>query len=221
MTDHNNIVIAGIGGVGSYATEALARSGVGTLTLIDCDTIDETNINRQIHALHSTIGRSKVEVMAERLLDINPNLQLYLHNEKITKENVAELLSHQYQYVVDAVDDVKAKLALICWAKENQTALISSMGTANKLSPEHFVFCDISQTEGCPLARVMRRELRKLGIEKGVEVLFSKAPLIKPQCDEGNRVVGSVAFVPSVAGLMLAGHVVESILENKNLLFNK
>ncbi len=213
---HSHVAVAGIGGVGSYLVEALARSGVGKLTLVDHDVIDQSNINRQIHALHSTVGRKKVEVMAERLRDINPHIRLIIKPEFITADNAAEIFDGEYDYLIDAVDNVTAKLALILLAREREIPIISSMGTANKLDNTKFCFCDISQTKVCPLARVMRRELKKRGIEKGVEVLYSEAESIKvQQSSEGKTSPGSMAFVPSVAGLMLAGRVINELLQKK------
>lgn len=213
---HSHVAVAGIGGVGSYLVEALARSGVGKLTLVDHDVIDQSNINRQIHALHSTVGRKKAEVMAERLRDINPHIRLIIKPEFITADNAAEIFDGEYDYLIDAVDNVTAKLALILLAREREIPIISSMGTANKLDNTKFCFCDISQTKVCPLARVMRRELKKRGIEKGVEVLYSEAESIKvQQSSEGKTSPGSMAFVPSVAGLMLAGRVINELLQKK------
>lgn len=213
---HSHVAVAGIGGVGSYLAEALARSGVGKLTLVDHDVIDQSNINRQIHALHSTVGRKKVEVMAERLRDINPHISLIIKPELITADNAAEIFDGEYDYLLDAVDNVTAKLALILLAREREIPIISSMGTANKLDNTKFCFCDISQTKVCPLARVMRRELKKRGIEKGVAVLYSEGESIKvQQSSEGKTSPGSMAFVPSVAGLMLAGRVVNELLQKK------
>ncbi len=213
---HSHVAVAGIGGVGSYLAEALARSGVGKLTLVDYDVIDQSNINRQIHALHSTVGRKKVEVMAERLRDINPHISLIIKPEFITADNAAEIFDGEYDYLLDAVDNVTAKIALALLARERQLPFISSMGTANKLDNTKFCFCDISQTKVCPLARVMRRELKKRGIEKGVAVLYSEAESIKvQQSSEGKTSPGSMAFVPSVAGLMLAGRVINELLQKK------
>lgn len=209
-----HVAVAGIGGVGSYVAEGLARAGVGNLTLIDNDCIDVTNLNRQIHALHSTIGMKKTDAMAKRILDINPLIRLVLVDERIIEDNVAKIFLDRYDYMVDAVDDVRAKIAMVKWAKEHEINIICSMGTANKLSAQKFEICDISKTEVCPLARTMRRELRKIGIEKGVEVLYSKDEVIKPQRDnEDDKSVGSISYVPSVAGLLIAGNVVRSILE--------
>lgn len=212
-----HVAIAGIGGVGSYVAEALARSGVGRLTLVDHDVIDVTNINRQIHALHSTVGQKKVEVMAARLKDIDPQIEVKAKDAFITADNAAEIFDEEYDYLIDAVDNVTAKIALVLLSRERNIPFLSSMGTANKLDNTKFCFCDISQTSVCPLARVMRRELKKRGIEKGIEVLYSTAEAIKAaSADDGKRQPpGSMAFVPSVAGLLLAGRVVNELLAEK------
>lgn len=212
-----HVAIAGIGGVGSYAAEALARSGVGRLTLVDHDVIDVSNINRQIHALHSTVGQRKAEVMAARIKDINPKAVVEAKCEFITADNAAEIFNEEYDYLIDAVDNVTAKIALALLSRERNIPFLSSMGTANKLDNTKFCFCDISETSVCPLARVMRRELKKRGIEKGVEVLYSTAEAIKVKhADEEKRQPpGSMAFVPPVAGLLLAGRVVNELLKEK------
>lgn len=212
----SHVAIAGVGGVGSYAAEAMVRTGIGTVTIIDFDTIDVTNINRQIHALHSTVGRKKVEVMKERLEDINPEAQILAKEAFIRADNVEELLGDKYDYVIDAVDNVTAKIALAIYCRERNIPFISSMGTANKLDNTKFRICDLSETKMCPLARVMRHEMRKRGVDKGITVLYSEAEAIKPAiAAEGKPVPGSVMFVPAVAGLMLAGKVINDILKNQ------
>lgn len=211
----SHVLIAGIGGVGSFTAEAVARAGVGELTLIDSDTIDITNINRQIHATMDTIGQLKTEVMSHRIQSINPNIKVNIINAFILPDNIQEILSNfSCDYIVDCVDTVSAKLALILYAKEHNISCISSMGTANKLDASKFEIVDISKTHTCPLARVMRQELRKRGIDKGVEVLYSTAePVYKPQSVDGKKAIpGSISYVPSVAGLLLAGHVIQKIL---------
>lgn len=212
-----HVAVAGIGGVGSYLAEALARSGIGKLTLVDHDVIDKSNINRQIHALHSTVGQKKVQVMSRRLKDINPKLEIIGKEEFITADNVAEIFADEYDYLIDAVDNVTAKIALVLLTQRRQIPFISSMGTANKLDNTKFCFCDISQTSVCPLARVMRRELRKRGIEKGVEVLYSQGESIKiaQKGEEKISSPGSMSFVPSTAGLLLAGRVINELLKAK------
>jgi tRNA A37 threonylcarbamoyladenosine dehydratase len=215
-----HVFIAGIGGVGSFTAEALARAGVGTLTLLDNDTVDITNLNRQIHATQKTVGRPKVEVMAERIREINPDIQVHTINAFLLDDNTESVLGDGgYDYIVDAVDTVTAKLSLILYARERNIPVISSMGTANKLDATKFEVVDISKTHTCPLARVMRKELRDRGIISGVEVLYSTALPVKIQtaadADDGERkkpVPASISYVPSVAGLLLAGHVIQQLL---------
>ena len=215
-----HVFIAGIGGVGSFTAEALARAGVGTLTLLDNDTVDITNLNRQIHATQKTVGRPKVEVMAERIREINPDIQVHTINAFLLDDNTESVLGDGgYDYIVDAVDTVTAKLSLILYARERNIPVISSMGTANKLDATKFEVVDISKTHTCPLARVMRKELRDRGIISGVEVLYSTALTVKIQAAadtaDGERkkpVPASISYVPSVAGLLLAGHVIQQLL---------
>ena len=215
-----HVFIAGIGGVGSFTAEALARAGVGTLTLLDNDTVDITNLNRQIHATQKTVGRPKVQVMAERIHDINPEIQVNIIDAFLLDDNIESLLGEEeYDYIVDAVDTVTAKLALVLYARERNIPVISSMGTANKLDATKFEVVDISKTHTCPLARVMRKELRDRGIISGVEVLYSTALPVKIQtaadAEDGERkkpVPASISYVPSVAGLLLAGHVIQQLL---------
>lgn len=213
---NSHVAIAGVGGVGSYAAEAMVRTGVGTVTIVDFDTVDVTNINRQIHALHSTVGKRKVKVMAERLADINPEAVIIAKDSFITADNVAELFCDKYDYIIDAVDNVTAKIALALYCREKRIPFISSMGTANKLDNTKFRICDLSETKVCPLARVMRHEMRKRGVEKGITVLYSEAEAMKlTQTGEGKPVPGSVMFVPAVGGLMLAGKVINDIINNQ------
>lgn len=206
------IAVFGIGGVGGHAAEALARSGIGSLDFIDNDKVTLSNINRQIIALHSTVGRNKTEVMRERALDINPALEVRVFNCFFLPENSAEFDFASYDYVVDAVDTVTAKLEIIRKAKEAGTPVISCMGAGNKLDPVQFEVTDIYRTQMCPLAKVMRKELKKRGIEQ-LKVVYSKEPALKsPQ----GRVPGSIAFVPSVAGLIAAGEVIKDIVFARN-----
>lgn len=216
---HCHVIIFGIGGVGSYCAEALVRTGIGALTFVDNDTVGVSNLNRQIIALHSTIGRSKSDIMAQRALDINPKCCVtslpHLYNE----ENKGLFFNGTaYDYIVDAIDLVSCKLSLIKTAKELDIPIISAMGTGNKLDPTQFRIADIAQTTGCPLARIMRKELRARGISHHT-VLYSTEPPAKPLELEspppGRRSIpGSVSWVPSCAGLMIAGHVVQSLLSN-------
>ena len=212
------IAVFGLGGVGSYVVEALARCGVGSLTLVDHDTVSLTNINRQLFALRSTIGKSKVQVAKERIRDIDENILVHTYETFYNEDTAGMFDFHSYDYIVDAIDTVTAKLLLIQKAKECQTPILSSMGTGNKLDPSRFEITDISKTSVCPLAKVMRTELRKRGIRK-VKVLYSKERPIKVNETEekkGNTerpVPGSISFVPSVAGLLIAAEVVRDLLE--------
>ena len=207
------VAVFGIGGVGSYVAEALARAGVGGLTLVDGDVVSETNLNRQIVALHSTLGRNKARVMMERILDINPDAQVRAVEEFYTKENCGVIDFSQFDYVADAIDMVPSKVLLAIKCREAGTRLIASMGAGNRLDPSSFQVLDIFKTEGDPLARVMRRELRLHGIER-LDVVFSKELPRKRR--EGERTVGSVSFVPSAAGLVMAGKIVRDIAEGKD-----
>lgn len=202
------VMVLGIGGVGSYTAEALARAGIGKLTLVDKDTVDVTNINRQLPALHSTVGRAKVEVMAERIADIDPDCDVAAEQCFFLPETAEQFDFRRYDYVVDAIDNVTGKLAIIEKAVAEGVPVISSMGTGNKLDPSMFRIATIEETRVCPLARVMRKELRARGIE-GVKVLYSEEPPVKG----GSSVPGSISFVPSVAGLMIAGEVIRDILK--------
>lgn len=209
--NNTRVLIFGVGGVGGYVAEALARSGVGNITIVDKDTVAESNINRQIIALHSTIGRDKVDVLKERMLDINPNVKIDARKCFFLPENAHEFDFTQYDYVVDAVDTVTAKLQIIVQAKEAGVPVISAMGAGNKVCPERFEVADIYKTEVCPLAKVMRRELKKRGIKK-LKVVYSKEePVYK------GRVPGSIAFAPSVAGLIMAGEVVKDLCKELDL----
>ncbi|MBR4981109.1 MAG: tRNA threonylcarbamoyladenosine dehydratase [Lachnospiraceae bacterium] len=208
------VAVFGIGGVGGFAAEALARSGVGNLELIDHDTVSVSNINRQIVALHSTVGKYKVDVMKDRILDINPEINVVAHKCFYLPETAAQFDFSKYDYVVDCIDTVTGKLQLVEAAKAAGIPIICSMGAGNKLDPAAFEVADISKTSVCPLAKVMRRELKKRNI-KGVKVVYSKEePVeakVKVQADTRKSVPGSCAFVPSVAGLILAGEVIKDL----------
>ena len=206
----SRVAIFGVGGVGSYVLEALARSGVGEFDLIDNDTVNITNINRQIIATHDTIGRSKVDVAKERVLSINPSAKVNTHNIFYLPENAEEIDFSKYDYIIDAVDTVTAKIDIIVKAKENSVPVISSMGTGNKFDPTQFMIADIYKTSVCPLARVMRRELKKRGIDS-LKVLYSKEEPKTPDGEE--RTPSSIAFVPSVAGLIIAGEVIKDLIK--------
>ncbi len=210
--EKSRVAVFGIGGVGGYVAEVLARSGVGSLDLIDKDDVSLSNINRQILALHSTVGRLKVDVMKERILDINPEAQVHTYPHFFLPDTAGDFDFSQYDYVVDAVDTVSAKIALILKAKEAGVPVISSMGAGNKLDPSRFEVADIYETSVCPLARVMRRELKKRGVDR-LKVVYSREeariPLeIRKDKESGKITPGSLAFVPSAAGLLLAAEVV-------------
>ncbi|MDO5558568.1 MAG: tRNA threonylcarbamoyladenosine dehydratase [Oscillospiraceae bacterium] len=210
-----HVIIFGVGGVGGYTAEALARSGVGKLTLVDNDTVNFTNLNRQIIALHSTIGRYKTEVMKERIADINPDAQITVLNTFFTPENSDEFDFSQYDYVVDAIDTVTGKIEIIMKAQQNNVPVISSMGAGNKLSPAMFEVADIYKTSVCPLARVMRYELKRRGV-KHLKVVYSKEEPRKPLYNltsdlPGKTLPGSSAFVPSAAGLIIASEIVKDL----------
>lgn len=200
----SSVIVFGVGGVGSYVAEGLARAGFGKLTLVDKDVIDITNINRQLPALHSTVGKSKAGTMAKRVKDINPDCDVEAVECFFMPETAHEFDFSKYDYVVDAIDTVTGKLAIIEKACSEGVPVISSMGTGNKLDPSRFKITTIEKTKVCPLAKVMRKELKNRGI-KGVKVLYSEEEPIK---HEGGSTPGSISFVPSVAGLMIAGEVV-------------
>ncbi|MBQ5917826.1 MAG: tRNA threonylcarbamoyladenosine dehydratase [Lachnospiraceae bacterium] len=205
--NNSKVLIFGVGGVGGYVAEALARTGVGSITIVDKDTVSESNINRQIIALHSTVGRDKVDVLKERMVDINPDIQVDARKCFFLPDNAHEFDFAQYDYIVDAVDTVTAKLQIIVQAKEAEVPVISAMGAGNKVHPEMFEIADIYKTEMCPLAKVMRRELKNRGIKK-LKVVYSKEkPVYK------GDVPGSIAFSPSVAGLLMASEVVRDLCE--------
>jgi tRNA A37 threonylcarbamoyladenosine dehydratase len=229
----NSIVaVFGIGGVGTFTVEGLARSGVGKFILVDDDDVCLTNINRQIHATRETVGRPKVEVMKERVLAINPKAEVLAFKELYNAESAERLLSEDYDYVVDAIDMVSSKLDLIERCTKRNIPIISSMGAGNKLNPTMLEVADIYETSICPLAKVMRRELRKRGVNK-LKVVYSKEKPIKPKNAGGNcktdcicpnkdrtctvrrQIPGSVSFVPSVAGLIIASEVVKDIIDYK------
>ena len=212
------VAVFGIGGVGSYAVEALARAGIGALDLIDNDVISLTNINRQIIALHSTVGLPKTDVMAARVRDINPECEVRTYQTFYGPDTAEEFDFAQYDYIIDAIDTVTGKLALAVNAQKANTPIISSMGTGNKLDPTAFTVTDIYKTSFCPLARIMRKELRKRGIER-LKVVYSQEEALTPEgvteeLPQGRRSIpGSVSFVPSAAGLILAGEVIKDIVK--------
>lgn len=207
----SSVAVFGVGGVGGFVCEALARSGVGKLTLIDGDTVAKSNINRQIIALESTVGKHKAEVMKERILDINPNAEVKAINIFLNTETVDTVDFTQFDYIVDAVDDIKAKVLLAKLADENGIPIIAAMGAGNKTDPTKFEVSDIFKTSVCPLARIMRHELKKAGIKKQKVVYSKEMPKNPPYRIEGEKTVGSLAFVPSVMGLIIAGEVIKDI----------
>lgn len=213
----SSVAVFGIGGVGSYVCEALARCSVGNMTLIDNDKVSQSNINRQLIALNSTIGRYKTEVMSQRIKDINQSANVNVFNIFYTSENAHEIDLSQFDYVIDAIDTVSSKLYLIELCKKNNIRIISSMGTGNKLDPSLFTISDISKTHTCPLARVMRKELKNRGINS-LKVLWSSEkpiiPLFSDDTSNKRQTPGSVSFVPSFAGLMIAGEVIKDIINN-------
>ena len=206
-----HVIVFGVGGVGGYVVEALSRSGIGKISIVDNDVVNESNINRQIIALHSTVGMQKVEVLKNRILDINPECKVFVYNQFFLPENSNDFDFSIYDYVVDAVDTVTAKIEIIKKSKESNVPVISSMGTGNKLNPMGFKVSDISKTKVCPLARVMRNELKKRGISKVKCVYSEENPVIQTQTP------ASVAFVPPVAGLLIASEVVKDLCIEKNL----
>lgn len=209
------VAVFGVGGVGGYVVEALARSGIGMLDLIDSDTVSESNINRQIIALGSTVGQYKVDAAKARIADINPDCKITAHRMFFMPETADQLDFSQYDYVVDAIDTVTGKIEIIMRAKAAGVPVISSMGAGNKLDPTAFVVTDIYKTSVCPLARVMRREMKKRGVDS-LKVVYSTEQAIVPRYSgetqpSGKPVPGSNAFVPSVAGLIIAGEVIKEL----------
>lgn len=203
------VIVFGIGGVGSYTIEALARAGLGNLDLVDNDEINITNINRQIIALHSTIGKPKVEIAKERILDINPNVNIKTYKIFFSPETCKEFDFTRYDYIVDAIDSVTGKIELVLKAQEANIPIISCMGTGNKLNPTMFEISDIYKTSVCPLAKVMRTELKKRGVKK-LKVVYSKENPIK---HSGQRIPASISFTPSVAGLIIASEIIKDIIK--------
>lgn len=229
---NSTVAVFGIGGVGSYAVEGLVRSGVGRLVLVDDDCVCLTNLNRQLHATRKTVGKAKVEVMRERILEINPRAKVETHQKFYMPGCADQLIHYDYDYVIDAIDTVTAKLDLVVSTTERKIPIISCMGAGNKLDPTQLEVTDIYQTSVCPLARVMRRELRSRGIP-ALKVVYSREePLIPQETDENScstscicpkgttrkctvrrQIPGSVSFVPSVAGLIMAGEVIRDLIK--------
>lgn len=227
----SKVAVFGIGGVGSYAVEGLVRAGVGRFVLIDDDCVCLTNLNRQIHATRSTVGKPKVEVMKDRILEINPRAQAETYQTFYMPEHALELIKPDYDYIIDAIDTVTAKIDLIIHAQQMNIPIISCMGAGNKLDPTQFEIADIYDTSVCPLAKVMRKELRKRGVS-ALKVVYSKEEPLKPieteesscrfncicpkgtarTCTIRRQIPGSISFVPSVAGLLIAGEVVKDLI---------
>ena len=206
------VAVYGIGGVGSYTAEGLARTGVGHLVLVDFDDVDVTNINRQILALHSTIGKRKIDVMKERILDINPNAKVEIYDQKDIEGGEENLVDESFSYIVDAIDTMTAKLKVIERAYKLGVNIISATSAGNKLDPTRFEVTDIYKTSVCPVCKILRKELKNRGIKKH-KVVYSKEEPVKLEEDEEQKnTLGSISFVPSVAGLIVAGEVVKDIL---------
>ncbi len=210
-----NVIVFGVGGVGSFACEAIVRAGIGNITIVDFDDVDITNINRQIPALHSTVGKFKVDVMKERLLDINPNLNIKTVKDVYTAETSDKILNENYDYVIDAIDMVTSKIHLIETCNKKGFKIISSMGMGNKLDPTKVVVTDIYKTHTCPLAKVLRRELKNRQVKKLKVVYSTEQPVeLKEKIMNGRKLTaGSVSFVPSVGGLVIASVVIRDLLE--------
>ena len=224
---NSNVIVFGVGGVGGYVVEALVRAGIGEISIVDNDTVSESNLNRQIIALHSTIGRAKVDVVEERALDINPNLKIHKHNTFVLPENLNQFDLTKYDYIVDCIDTVSTKIALIeklaTLQRQNfqfstfNFPFITCLGTGNKLDPMAFKVSTIEKTSVCPLARVMRRELKARGIS-GVKCVYSEEEPrnVVAQEENGRHAPGSVSFVPAAAGLLIAGTVVKDLIAREN-----
>ena len=212
------VAIFGLGGVGSFVCEGLARSGVGNFVLVDFDEVDESNINRQLIATTKTIGQYKVDLMKERILEINPDANVDVYREFYTKDSKIDIITEDLSYTVDCVDTIMAKIAIICNCDAIDVPVISAMGAGNKLDPTQFEVADIYETSVCPLARIMKKDLKKRNIEK-LKVVYSKEqPINTNDCavNKGRKfkIKGSVSFVPSVAGLIIAGEVIKDIINN-------
>lgn len=227
--NNKKVVVFGVGGVGSFSVEALARAGVGNIVIVDSDTVCVTNINRQIHATHKTVNMSKVQLIRDRILSINPNCNVIVHEKFVNAENIEEIITDDVDYIIDAIDTVSSKIALAQWCYENEVSIISSMGTGNKLDPTQFKVSDIFKTKVCPLAKVMRHELKKRNVKK-LRVVYSeelpKKPVNvvnnnTPSTDDTSDITrttkrqtpGSISFVPPVAGMILAGEAIKALIK--------
>lgn len=218
----SKVIVFGVGGVGGFVVEALARSGVGEITVVDNDTVSLTNLNRQIIATYDTIGKAKVEIIKKRIHSINKECNVITHQIFVSNDNIEKIIPKDIDYVVDAIDTVSAKLGLAEYCYKNNIKIISSMGTGNKLDPTQFKVSDVFKTKVCPLAKVMRYELRKRGVEK-LKVIYSEETPLKPKSEYSSEVKGtakrpvpgSISFVPPVAGMIIAGEVIKDILQIK------
>ena len=214
-----NVLVVGLGGVGAYAAEMIARAGVGRMTIADADVVSESNINRQLIALHSTVGRHKTEVMAERLRDINPNIELTIVSRFIKDDETDALLnSDKFDYVVDAIDTLSPKLALIKGALDREIPLVSSMGAGAKTDPAKMEICDIAKTHHCPLAHMLRKRLHKIGIRKGFTAVFSPEPVREGAmilCEEQNKKsnMGTISYIPAAFGIGCASVVIRGLID--------
>lgn len=208
----STVAIFGCGGVGSYAVEGLARAGIGKFVLVDNDTVDITNINRQLIADTTTIGKDKVEIEKERILKINPNAKVEIHKEFYNEQNNNKLVKENYDYIVDAIDSVKSKLLLIKTAHEKSIKIISAMGMGNKLNPTMIEVADISKTEVCPLAKVIRKKLKEEGIYHTKVVYSKELPTRADKSEENQKITASISFVPSVCGLIMASEIVKDLI---------
>lgn len=214
-----NVLVVGLGGVGAYAAEMIARAGVGRMTIADADMVSESNINRQLIALHSTVGRHKTDVMAERLHDINPNIKLTIVSRFIKDDETDALLdSDKFDYVVDAIDTLSPKLALIKGALDREIPLVSSMGAGAKTDPAKMEICDIAKTHHCPLAHMLRKRLHKIGIRKGFTAVFSPEPVREGAmilCEEQNKKsnMGTISYIPAVFGIGCASVVIRGLID--------
>lgn len=217
----SHIFIAGLGGVGSWAAEHLVRAGVGEITLVDADVITESNLNRQLIALHSTIGMNKVDVMRDRLLDINPQLIVHSHKLFLTKNNCEDLLSESYDYVLDCIDTLSPKIDLITYCLENKLPLISSLGSGAKMDPTSVKLTDISKSYNCMLGRMLRKRLHKLGIYKGFKVVFSdelprkEAVILESGLNKKSN-TGTISYLPTIFGSMMAGEIIQDVLKKQS-----
>ncbi len=209
-----SVAVFGLGGVGGYALEALARAGIGTIHIYDFDTVAPSNINRQIIALDATMNRNKTEAAGERLLQINPDLKLHVHQVRLTPENIPGIVSSDFQYAVDAIDDIPAKLELLVQLIEQKKIFISSMGAGNRLDPSKVQIADISKTSYCPLAKKVRKGLKARQIYKDVPVIYSTEEPVRKKSPERGGPVGSISYLPGIFGLTAAGYIIQRILDD-------